>query len=294
MKKIISILILCLISNLAFAQKEYDFDPVASKVIPKFLGEVILVKGNVSSLKKNENKKVKIKLGSKLWPRDIVETKKRSFLKVLMVDDTYLTLGPNSKMDFSKFKFTSKTDRIMDVNLIKGKMRMHFRKKAKEGDIRVKVGEVAMGVRGTEIMGNAFITKAGIKVSQVALLSGSVLAELPNGANKLLSPGDHSVTTIRLNGQTDNKVKAMAKEEVMKYLSLQQNSEKDFKPLLDFYKALDEIGLESKNTKGEGIEDNSSEGQIDSDAWPAPKAKKQNWRKSMKKLNDRLQENNSD
>lgn len=279
---------------MAFAQKEFEFDPVASKVIPKYLGEVILVKGNVISQQKGGDKKIKIKLGTKLWPKDIVETKNRSFLKVLMVDDTYLTLGPKSKMDFSKFKFTSKTNRIMDVNLIRGKMRMHFRKKAKEGDIRVKVGEVAMGVRGTEIMGNAFTTKAGTKISQVALLSGSVLAELPNGTNKLLSPGDHSVTTIRLNGQTDNSVKAMAKAEVMKYLSLQQDPKKDFKPLLDFYKALDEMNLESKNNSNSKSSSSSSADNSDDSGCPAPKSKKQSWRNSLKKLNNRLQENNSD
>ncbi|MFT6071097.1 MAG: hypothetical protein ACJAT2_002086 [Bacteriovoracaceae bacterium] len=290
---ILKIIIFSLISNLAFAQKEFEFDPVASKVIPKYLGEVILVKGNVISLQKGESKRVKIKLGTKLWPKDIVETKGRSFLKVLMVDDTYLTLGPKSKMDFSKFKFVSKTNRIMDVNLLRGKMRMHFRKKAKEGDIRVKVGEVAMGVRGTEIMGNAFTNKAGTRVSQVALLSGSVLAELPDGSSKILSPGDHSVTTIRLNGQTDNKVKGMDKEEVMKYLSLQKDPQKDFKPLLDFYKALDEMALNSK-TKKTNDNEKKTEDPSDDSGWPSPKSKKQNWRNSLKKLNNRLHENNSD
>lgn len=291
---IIKIIILSLISNIALAQKEFEFDPVASKVIPKYLGEVILVKGNVISQRRGESKRVKLKLGTKLWPKDIVETKGRSFLKLLMVDDTYLTLGPKSKMDFSKFKFVSKTNRIMDVNLLRGKMRMHFRKKAKEGDIRVKVGEVAMGVRGTEIMGNAFTTKGGTKVSQVALLSGSVLAELPDGSNKLLSPGDHSVTTIRLNGQTNNDVKAMAKAEVMKYLSLQQDPKKDFKPLLDFYKALDAMAPQSKNDNSVNADGSSKSDSGDDGGWPAPKSKKQNWRNSLKKLNKSLQENNSD
>jgi hypothetical protein len=290
----IKIIILCLISNIAFAQKEFDFDPVASKVIPKYLGEVILVKGNVTLQKKGESRRVKVKLGTKLWPRDIVETKGRSFLKLLMVDDTYLTLGPLSQMDFSKFKFVSKTNRIMDVNLLRGQMRMHFRKKAKEGDIRVKVGEVAMGVRGTEIMGNAFTTKDGTKVSQVALLSGSVLAELPDGSNKLLSPGDHSITTIRLNGQTSKDVKAMAKTEVMKYLSLQQDPKKDFKPLLDFYKGLDKMAPQTKNGQSAGSVGSDGSEQSDESEWPAPKSKKQSWRNSLKKLNKSLQENNSD
>ncbi len=291
---ILKIIIFSLISNLAFAQKEFEFDPIASKVIPKYLGEVILVKGNVSSQKKGESKRIKIKLGTKLWPKDIVETKGRSFLKVLMVDDTYLTLGPKSMMDFSKFKFTSKTNRIMDVNLLRGKMRMHFRKKAKEGDIRVKVGDVAMGVRGTEIMGNAFTTKAGTKVSQVALLSGSVLAELPNGSTKILSPGDHSVTSIRLNGQSSNKVNGMTKEEVMKYLSLQKDPKKDFKPLLDFYKILDEMALKTSGSDKAQTEAGAEGDSTDDGGWPGPKSKKESWRNSLKKLNNRLHENNSD
>ena len=279
-------------SSGSFAQKEFDFDPVASKVIPKYLGEVILVKGNVTSKRKGADRKVKLKMGTKVWPTEVVETKGRSFLKILMVDDTYLTLGPKSVMDFSKFKFKDKTDRIMDVNLLRGKMRIHFRKKAKEGDIRVQVGEVAMGVRGTEIMGNSFTTKAGTKVSQVALLRGSVMAEFPNGSSKLLSPGDHSVTTLRLNGQQDNKVAPMDKNEVMKYLSLQQDPQRDFKPLLDFYQALDEMVID--RSSGNRVESTQSTSEEDSDdsAWPAPKPKKQNWRNNLKKLNNRLQENN--
>ncbi len=284
----------CLLSSPCFAQKEFEFDPVASKVIPKYLGEVILVKGNVTAKKKGADRKVKLKMGTKLWPQDIVETKGRSFLKVLMVDDTYLTLGPKSVMDFKKFKFKAKNDRIMDVNLLRGKMRMHFRKKAKEGDLRVRVGEVSMGVRGTEIMGNSFITKSGTKVSQVALLRGSVMAEFPNGSSKILSPGDHSVTTLRLNGQQDNKVAPMDKAEVMKYLSLQADPSKDFKPLLDFYKALDEMVIDRTSGNRVDPESNTEDSMKDDGGWPAPKSKKQNWRNSLQKLNNRLQENNAD
>lgn len=279
-------------SGEALAQKEFEFDPVASKVIPKYLGEVILVKGTVYAVRKNNNKKIKLKMGTKVWPKDIVETKSRSFLKVLMVDDTYLTLGPKSTMDFTKFKFKEKTDRLMDVNLLRGKMRMHFRKKAKEGDIRVQVGEVAMGIRGTEIMGNAFISKAGTKVSQVAVLSGRVMAEFPNGSSKMLSPGDHSVTTLRLNGQADNQVKPMDKEEVMKYLSLQQDPKKDFKPLLDFYKVIDEMAID--RSSGNRVDPNASADTYmeEDDSFPTPKPKNQNWRNSLQNLNNRLQENN--
>ncbi|MBK26730.1 MAG: hypothetical protein CME70_22205 [Halobacteriovorax sp.] len=290
----ISFFLFCFFSGNSFAQKEFEFDPVASKVIPKYLGEVILVKGNVTAKKKGADRKIKLKMGTKVWPQDVVETKGRSFLKVLMVDDTYLTLGPKSVMDFKKFKFKAKNDRIMDVNLLRGKMRMHFRKKAKEGDLRVHVGEVSMGIRGTEIMGNAFITKAGTKVSQVALLRGSVMAEFPNGSSKLLSPGDHSVTTLRLNGQQDNKVAPMDKEQVMKYLSLQADPSKDFKPLLDFYKALDEMVIDRTSGNRVDPESNTEDSMEDDGGWPAPKPKKQNWRNSLQKLNNRLQENNAD
>lgn len=286
-------LLLSLFSSQSFAQKEFEFDPVASKVIPKYLGEVILVKGNVTAKKRSGDRKVKLKMGTKVWPQDVVETKGRSFLKLLMVDDTYLTLGPKSLIDFKKFKFKEKTDRIMDVNLLRGKMRMHFRKKAKEGDIRVQVGEVAMGVRGTEIMGNSFKTKSGTRVSQVALLTGSVLAEFPNGSSKVLVPGDHSVTTIRLNGQQDNKVKAMDKSEVMKYLSLQQDPTKDFKPLLNFYQALDEMVMDSKSGNRVDTSASSEDEDDDDGGWPAPKSKKKNWRNNLKDLNNRLQENNA-
>lgn len=286
--------ILVLFSGNVHAQKEFEFDPVASKVIPKYLGEVILVKGTVTAKKRSGDRKLKLKMGTKIWPQDLVETRPRSFLKVLMVDDTYLTLGPKSKIDFRKFKFKKKTDRIMDINLLRGKMRIHFRKKAKEGDIRVQVGEVAMGVRGTEIMGNSFKTPSGTKVSQVALLTGSVMAEFPNGKSKILVPGDHSVTTIRLNGQQDNKVKAMDKSEVMKYLSLQQDPQKDFKPLLSFYKAIDEMVIDGGS--GNKIDPSTGAENLESDdvGWPSPKPKKQNWRNSLKKLNNRLQENNAD
>jgi hypothetical protein len=129
--------------------------------------------GKVSLLKGQLNREGDLlRLDDIVNEGDVLETKSKSFAKIKLNDKTMVSIGPNSKFDFKQYRNKAGKRRNI-ISLIKGKVRVLVNKKAKEGEsIKVKVGAVALGVRGTEILLNAY-RAAKTATSDVALLTGN-------------------------------------------------------------------------------------------------------------------------
>lgn len=182
MKAIQFFTLLCVLTtSLTFVQaqegkdnKDFTFDKDSNSIIPNYLGKVIILKGKATAKRKGAD--VPLSKGAKLYPKDIINTSARSFLKIEMVDTTLMTAGPSTKLSFENWQYKTKEDRKATFNLMQGKMRAHFKVKAKEDQaLKIRVGHVAMGVRGTRILANKYEQRGGTQVSHVATLSGKTV-----------------------------------------------------------------------------------------------------------------------
>ncbi|MCR9204559.1 MAG: hypothetical protein NXH75_08290 [Halobacteriovoraceae bacterium] len=103
---------------------DFTYDKESKSIIPKYLGKVILLKGTVKANNRS------LKKGDKIYPKEKIITEGSSLVKVEMVDTTILTAGPNTTLGFENWSYRTKSDRDLTLNLLKGKMRSHFKVKA--------------------------------------------------------------------------------------------------------------------------------------------------------------------
>jgi len=149
--------------------EDFAYDPATGKAMPKFIGELKLVKGSV--FREVQGQRVGVKEGAQLYPGDTLITEEKSFVRALMVDQSTINLGPNTSLNFESFKYTSNTDRQAVYHLVQGQLRSAIKHKAKNGDLRFRAKDALMGIRGTEILMNRH-TVGKIEISEFALLSG--------------------------------------------------------------------------------------------------------------------------
>ena len=134
MKNLIFTFLFSLLSVTAFSQSEST-------------ALVIKLRGNVSY--KIDGKVKKLKKGSKIPQGAIVTSSKKSFAIIKMVDETKLTLGPDSSIEIQEL---SKKNKPGIISLLKGQLRSKVKPdKVKKGNkLFIKANMAALGVRGTE------------------------------------------------------------------------------------------------------------------------------------------------
>jgi hypothetical protein len=287
----LKILIICLsllYFNSVYSQKNKDdftYDKDSKSIIPKYLGKVILLKGK--AIGQRDGQDVLLKNGTKIYPKDIIKTQAKSLIKIEMVDKTLMTAGPDTTLAFEKWQYKSKEDRKGTFNLIKGKMRAHFKVKAKEeNSLKIKVGTVAMGVRGTRILANKYTQISGIQVSHVATLSGKtqIYDELTDITLNQKAGGQY-ISFLKRDGTLLKSDDRPLSQKEIKYLkSDDKDPMKYFKPFM-------------KEFKGKTItnQDGSGQGSIEYGKSTHKKYKKNknsSWKKTLNKLNERLEETN--
>ncbi len=147
-----------------------------------FIGDVLKIRGEVLITHTGQSQGQSLKEKDQLFEGDVLKTEKNSFVRVKLLDDTILSIGPESSFVFEKIGLESeKRDNL--YNLTVGQLRAHVQKKAKEGEkIIFKSGTVPLGVRGTEFLTSVL---KGEKLSTDALvLSGKI-----DAAGTALTPG---------------------------------------------------------------------------------------------------------
>lgn len=133
------------------------------------IGKVLVVKGD-AFVKGVEQP---LALGSAVKSGDTLITKGSTLLKVRFIDNTLVSLGPNSVFKVKEFKINN-GKRTSIYNFLRGKVRAHVKEKRKEGEkIIFSNTEVALGVRGTEILANSYMVQNAAS-TDVMLTRGAV------------------------------------------------------------------------------------------------------------------------
>jgi hypothetical protein len=273
------IFIALVFSTTLFA-KDFTFDQESGKAVPNHLGEIKLLKGKV--FKKHQGKTTEVKTGTRFNKDDTVFTEQRSFAKISLVDDTILTVGPNSELNFSEFKYVDKTNRQITFDFIKGQLRALVVNKAKEGDLKFRTKAALMGVRGTELLINHQTLNA-LEISEFALLTGS--AEVMDNKNEKHALAKLDRITIVLD--SDNRKIASHKNTLSE---TEQNLLKAEEGLMPYFQIenLSKTSALYSHLQKLPVSDLSS-GQ--SNQAPVNQDERKNWRYNLQKLNEKLKLN---
>ncbi len=273
------------IFSFSLLAQEFAFDKESQSVIPRYLGKVILLKGQA-----HHKGDQMLKIDDKIYPNETLTTEKGSLIKLEMVDMSILTLGPKSSLTFEKWKYKTKSDREALLNLNVGKMRAHFKVKAKKDNaIQIKASHVSMGVRGTEVMVNHLIERDDNKdqskhITHFATLSGrTLLYDKAKDYEIEQEAGEHYLSIL------DHRKKVIKSEahnldpnEWEKLKAKDKNPRKYFKPLLD----TNEFLKVTKNTTTTNLllkrlEESKKKASRNTRKGPS-------WKKTLKQLNQRL------
>lgn len=231
MKNIVLLLCAILFSAPIWAQDH------AGRIV-KVLGEAKLI--TLDGEEKN------IHLGDYVHEGEQLETGKSSMVKLLMNDDTLFHIGPQSHFVVEQFRMITKSDRKAVYQILKGKMRSLFTIKAEKDNLKIKTPNIAMGVRGTEIVSDIYLNGDDRVQTDVALVSGKLEIESLNSNNdeKMiydLEAGEMLRAKYSENKKNDVENKIKLQDSIMKSLK-----GGEFRGKLFLHDALKESGLDSK------------------------------------------------
>lgn len=273
---------LIFLSMTVFAN-DFKLNKETGKVIPSYAGEVKIAKGDVQV--KNQTGMNPIEQGARLKENDVVVTQEKSFAKILMVDDSVFTIGPNSEVKIEKFDYSDKTDRKMLINFVKGQMKGLIKNKAKDGDLNVKTNLAVMGIRGTEFLMNHH-KKEKVEISEFAVTEGNVeVTDEKKNTFPLIPPEKVVIVKNLSSGEAAKEERKLTLEEIsafkdeeafMNYYDL-SSVDKD-SPFYQLVKKVFETDREIKEVpkaEGEGQKPQGS------------------WRDNLDKLNEKLKEYNN-
>lgn len=281
MKKTLIFLFMTLLANVSFAQDDMVFDPTTSSVTPNFMGRVMLMKGE-GFAKGEDGEERKLQKGFKVYKDDTIWTGKSSVMKIQLTDTSVITLGVESVVKMEEWDFKSQRDRNVTLNVVKGKVRAYFRLKSKRPDqLKVKTGNISMGIRGTKILANSFKTNGGVDVNQMALIEGSAkLIDSVTGFEKKFGVGDHYISVAK-GDETKYDIQRLPDRELKRLLAPGSNYKSEFQPFLNEFDSAGLFGDSSRNP--------SSIGSPEYDEGSSTKPSK-SWRDTLNQLNEKLDE----
>lgn len=211
---------------------DYTYDKDENRARPHYVGEVRHFRGKAFRL--SEGKRKLVAEGTQFYKDDALITEERSIAKLSLVDETILTVGPNSEIKFENFEFKSKTDRRIH-SFIRGQLTGHVKNKAAAGDITVRTPNAVMGVRGTQFLVNHRSVK-GLEISEYALLEGSV--EVTDDKNKVHTLGKaDKIVVVRdpKRGESGSQSSQLSAEELRSLESDHKDFGPEFRPFLPFF-----------------------------------------------------------
>jgi len=182
------------------------------------VGRFTLVEGRVDLLKDGKLPAVAGKVGGEVGSGDVVRTKSLSRAQITFIDDSTLTISPESRIAIEEFTFdAAQNKRSAVLKIFQGLALAVVNKiiKAEEPDFVVKTHTAIVGVRGTEFglrlspnsstilnfagatqVGNIFpeVSRQFLKAFKVAFSFG-----WKNDPNRWVLLGDMQGTTVGLN-----------------------------------------------------------------------------------------------
>ncbi len=179
-------LIVLLTSTLTFGQA--IIDPATNKIKEIPVGKITALRGEAFRLPySNRQESIPLKVGSDLFTGDDITTEESSLVKIQMTDDTAITLGPKTQFEIVLYNFEAKDKRNATFDLKEGHLRSKIVTPAKSNELTYKMGKVAMGIRGTEIVAEILKkSKDDGKVTRVAIIEGKAFVDFTTVGHKTL------------------------------------------------------------------------------------------------------------
>ena len=225
-----------MIFSFSLFSQDFVFDKEKGRALPSYIGQVKLIKGKV--FKKNQEGMTEVSTGERFRKNDTVITQDKSFVRIQIVDDTVLSLGPKSEMSFDDFDFKDKMDRKLSFTLLKGQITGDIKNKAGPEDIKFKTRYTSMGVRGTYLLLN-HQTLNSLNIAEYALLSGKIEVQNHNGKRIPLQKGERIVLIHDDSRNISASDKAILTTELFKDLEASSLAEDEFKPFLPYFNVQD-------------------------------------------------------
>jgi|SoiMethySBSTD1v2_1073268.scaffolds.fasta_scaffold811156_1 hypothetical protein len=140
------------------------------------IGTVLAVEGTATVRVANATTSEPLQFRAAIFPNDTVRTAAASKVKILLRDDSIMTLAENSEMQFTEFLLTPQQRRTI-VSLTLGKLRVVTTKIFGAGSVtEVRTANTVAGVRGTTFV-VVFIPP---EETDVVVLDGVVAVRNPN------------------------------------------------------------------------------------------------------------------
>lgn len=166
----------------------------------KMIGKVVLIRGKVLRLAKEEKTEEILQLNDHLFSGDTVKTAKGSIVRISFIDETIFNIGSDSLIQFKDFQISSnkkKSKKERRYQFIMGQLRAKFFPRNDNTKNVVETRFVSMGVRGTEILVNSIKNKNEDHITQVALLTGSIdILNRINSKKHKLTAGKQLISII--------------------------------------------------------------------------------------------------
>ncbi len=126
------------------------------------IGRVTKIEGTAFAQSANERRD--LGLGDKIFEQDTITTGESSLLNLRFKDKTRFELGPEATLIASKYKYNQNPDDKVSMKVAKGAFRFVTGLVAKEKpeNMEVETAVATIGIRGTNVVGEADATSATI------------------------------------------------------------------------------------------------------------------------------------
>jgi hypothetical protein len=123
--------------------------PLASLAAP--VGKFLMVQGEVDLLKQGKLPAVPAKINDGVEPGDVVRTRAKAKAQVLFIDDTTLTLAPESRVAVADYLYDGRSRRAT-LKVFRGLVHTAVKKiiELREPEFIMQTNTAAVGVRGTD------------------------------------------------------------------------------------------------------------------------------------------------
>jgi hypothetical protein len=181
-------------------------------------GVMRVVKGDVKVKSGKTGETAKARIGSQVFPKDVIITGADSRAKVVMVDNNEINVSPDSQIEIQSYEFDpNKGKKDVLLNVIYGKVRAKVEQKydGKTTKFQIKTPAAVAGVRGTDFM-TSFDRQS--QQTQIVTFEGKVEFGAPGPNNTIanavmVAPGQ---TSTAAPGQAPSTPVSVPKEELNK------------------------------------------------------------------------------
>jgi hypothetical protein len=166
----VSLLLICLVALV----------PLAVQAAPA--GTFIEVEGTVDLLKGGKVPAMPVKVGGAVEVGDVVRTKSQSRAQIKFVDDTILTIAPESGITIEEYMFdAAKSERKAVVGVLRGLVHTAVEKvyQKAEPDFILKTHTAVLGVRGTKWYTKLLPNATDVYTEGTKLEVRNILPEIP-------------------------------------------------------------------------------------------------------------------